>query len=264
VSCRALLPIQSLSQCLEISNGTRKARVPWTRLQKAQADYIEPKYLPKRVTLKQYYHLTRQDVNAILKHWTRRQAAGKVPFCFRRAVQENSDASDESNADSDSDICPSEEAEEDSQGDNVSQARGDGASRGDSGVSSSTDQPSPPQSAGNAAENSQPGEAGDAAENAQPSEAGDAYLPQQTSGDVAILEPHIPPPHESPLPRPRPRPRPRARPLPRPHNRPLADGSQSGQTDGAPTEGRLIESGSAGREPSFNDEVSNLDHHTKH
>jgi hypothetical protein len=244
VSCRPLLPIQSLSQFLEISNGKRKGRVPWTHLQKARVDYIKPKYLPKQVTLKQYYHLTQKDVSAILKHWTWRQAAGKVPFCFRKvakAVRENVDALEENNADANSDMGPGEEAEGDSQGDAVSQAWGDGASRGDGGGNGSTDQAFPAQSTGNAAENAQGA--------VQPSKAADAYAPQQTGGDAPDS------PHTS---------HPGTHSRPQPLNYSLAGGSQLGQTDGAPTEDRQSESTSAGREPSFNDEVSNLDHHIGH
>jgi hypothetical protein len=53
--------------------GRGKQRVPWTELQRAQNEYIEPEYLPKQVTLKQYYHLHRDYVSAILEHWTWRQ-----------------------------------------------------------------------------------------------------------------------------------------------------------------------------------------------
>ena len=42
--------------------------------------------MPEQVTLKQYYHLCRDDVSAILEHWTRRQAAGEVSFRFKTAA----------------------------------------------------------------------------------------------------------------------------------------------------------------------------------
>jgi hypothetical protein len=208
VSCRPLLTIQSLSQFLDISSGKRKRRVPWTQLQKALVDYIEPKYLPEQVTLKQYYHLSQVDVNSMLKHWTRRQAAGKVPFCFRKvakATQENADTLEENDADADSDMGSGEEAEEYLQGDDVSQGA------------------------------------------VQASEAADAYAHQQTGGDAAPDSPHTPRPHTHSW----------------PHslNHSLASGSQNGQTDETPAEDRQSESGSAGREPSLNDEVSNLGHH---
>jgi hypothetical protein len=70
------------------------------------------------VTLKQYYHLCQNDVNAILKHWTQRQAADKVPFCFNKmdmAVGKNKHTLEEKDADTD---MLSEEAEEDLQNNN--------------------------------------------------------------------------------------------------------------------------------------------------
>ena len=179
------------------------------QLQRRRVDYIKPKYLPKGITLRQYYHLSRDEVDAILKHWTRRQAAGKVPFRFRkvaRAARRDEDASEESNADARSDMGPGEEAEEDMQVDDVSQAPGGGASR-DSGSNGSTDQALPAPIAGNAAEN------------AQHSEAADAYVPQQTGGDVVSDSSHTTPRH---------------------------------------TQSRSYTLNE--REPSFNEEVSNLDH----
>jgi hypothetical protein len=155
VSCRSLLPIQSLSQFLEISSGKRRGRVPWTQLQKAQVDYIEPEYLPEHITLKKYYHLFQENMNAMLEHWTWRQAVGKVPFCFRKvakAVRENVDALEENDADANSDMGLGEEVEEGSQGDDVSQGA------------------------------------------VQPSEAADAYARQQTGGDEAPDLPHTPRP----------------------------------------------------------------------
>jgi hypothetical protein len=68
MSCRSLLPIQLLRQLSEISIGVGNGKVPYAELQRAQGDYIKPKYLPKKVTLKQYYHLRQNDVNAILDH----------------------------------------------------------------------------------------------------------------------------------------------------------------------------------------------------
>jgi len=64
-----------------------KERVPWTELQRAQGNYIRSRYLPKGVTLKQYYHFRHVDIKALHNHWTQRQATGKVPFCFREAVK---------------------------------------------------------------------------------------------------------------------------------------------------------------------------------
>ena len=99
-----------------------KERVPWTELQRAKGNYIRPKYLPEGVTLKQYYHLCQANVDAILKHWTWRQAAGKIPFCFRKAVKaiwQNKHTPEETNANIDT--APAEDAEKGPQDDNDSQ-----------------------------------------------------------------------------------------------------------------------------------------------
>jgi len=117
--------------------------------------------LPKQVTLKQYYHLCKEDINAMLEHWTWRQAAGKVAFRFRKvakAIQKNKHALEEINADADAadadaDMDLGEEAEEYLQGDDDNWAWRDGASQGDGGSNGSTEQAFPGQSTGNAAEN---------------------------------------------------------------------------------------------------------------
>ena len=70
-----------------MSTSTGKGRVPWAELQRAQGDYIEAKYLPEKVALKQYYHLHQEDVNAILGHWAKRQSDGEVPLLFKKAVR---------------------------------------------------------------------------------------------------------------------------------------------------------------------------------
>jgi hypothetical protein len=155
VSCWSLLPIQSLSQFLDTFIGTGKGRVPWMELQRAQGNYIKPKYLPQQVALKQFYHLTRKDVNAILKHWTQRQAAGKVPFRFKnaaKAIQRNKPAPEENSADAD--MSPGEESEEDLQSDGGSQAWVDRALEGNGSSNSSTEQAHTSQNLGNAAETS--------------------------------------------------------------------------------------------------------------
>jgi len=69
VSCQSMLLIHLLSQFSAMSASTGKGRVPWTELQRDQDEYIEPEYLPKNVTLKQFHHLYQKDVNAILGHW---------------------------------------------------------------------------------------------------------------------------------------------------------------------------------------------------
>ena len=67
-------------------------------------DYIDSKYLPEQVSLKQYYHLVQEDVNALLEHWTRRQAASEVPLSFKKVaktVWPNKHALEESNTNTD-------------------------------------------------------------------------------------------------------------------------------------------------------------------
>jgi hypothetical protein len=117
--------------------------------------------LPKHVTLKQNYHLRREDADAILKHWTRRQAADKVPFRFKKtakAIRQNKRALEEE-GNADVDMRPGEEAEDDLQDDLQDDAdanswgledvesQGDGSSNGPAG------QVHPRQSMGNAADN---------------------------------------------------------------------------------------------------------------
>jgi hypothetical protein len=145
VSCQLLLPIQSLSTSLELSIGKGKGRVPWTELQRAQDDYIEAMYLPENVTLKQYYHLRQEDVHELLKHWTERQAAGEVPFEFKKKVKPARRNKRTSDADSDADMRPNEEVQGDSQNDHDGQAH--------SGRNSSTERAPPGNGVGNAAEN---------------------------------------------------------------------------------------------------------------
>src|SRR6266404_1847421 len=73
-----------------------KGHIPWTRLQHAQSDYISDEYLPAGITLTQYHHIRARDVNALLQHWTARQAAGETPFRFKKVV----DTSQKCNGDS--------------------------------------------------------------------------------------------------------------------------------------------------------------------
>lgn len=103
-------------------------------LQTASRKCIKPKYLPKGVTLQQYYHMCLNEVEALLKHWTKRQDDGKVPFCFRKDFK--GDLQDEHTAepvDPGADMAPGEEVENHPQDGDGSQAQGDGASREDSG-----------------------------------------------------------------------------------------------------------------------------------
>ena len=153
VSCPFILPIQSQSIFfLEMSIGKGKGRVPWAELQRARDDYIEAEYLPKDVSLKQYYHLRQEDVNAMLEHWAQRQAAGEVPFLFKevvKAVRQNVRMSDGTGSDGDAE--PSEE--EDLQNSIGTRTQGGGQSRGDGNSNSSTEHAHSGQSPENAAEN---------------------------------------------------------------------------------------------------------------
>lgn len=69
-----------------MATGGGKGRIPWTKLQHAQSDYILDEYLPSGITLTQYHHIRVSDANALLQHWTARQAAGEIPFRFEKAV----------------------------------------------------------------------------------------------------------------------------------------------------------------------------------
>src|SRR6266404_2663385 len=63
-----------------------KGHIPWTRLQHAQSDYICDEYLPPGITLTQYHHICVSDANALLQHWTAREAAGEILFRFKKVV----------------------------------------------------------------------------------------------------------------------------------------------------------------------------------
>ena len=52
-------------------------------MQNAQDDYILPKYLPDGCILTQYHHIRLDDADALLIHWTQRQADGEVPLRFK-------------------------------------------------------------------------------------------------------------------------------------------------------------------------------------
>jgi hypothetical protein len=51
-------------------------------------EYIDPEYLPEGIQFEECHHLRSDDVEAILKHWIARKAAGKVPLIFKRVVKE--------------------------------------------------------------------------------------------------------------------------------------------------------------------------------
>ncbi|KAF8258204.1 hypothetical protein EI94DRAFT_1708190 [Lactarius quietus] len=73
-----------LSEMYWITEDSGKGRVPWSRLHKAQNDFIQAKYLPNSVTLTQYHHIHLEDADSLLKQWTQRQAAREVPLQFRK------------------------------------------------------------------------------------------------------------------------------------------------------------------------------------
>ena len=100
---------------LEMSVSKGKGQVPWSKLEKDQLNYIEAKYLPENLTLKEVHHLCQEEVDGILKHWTHRQAADEVPFTFRapRPIQQNNRTVEESNADANMGL--GKEGEENSQ-----------------------------------------------------------------------------------------------------------------------------------------------------
>lgn len=96
------------------------------------------------MTLRQYYHLRRDDVNALLDHWTQRQAAGKVPLRFRKeakAILQKKRASGDN--DSDVEMGPCEEAEDDPNDNDDTQERGYAELQGDGGGNALTEAESP-------------------------------------------------------------------------------------------------------------------------
>jgi hypothetical protein len=127
VTCQSLPPTQSLIGFLDISIGSGKGRVPWSRLRKAQGDYIKTKYLPEDIVIKQFYHLCLDEVKAILEHWAKRQDSGKVPFRFRKGakkIQQNEPNLEENDSGTRSD----EDLEDDLEGDNNMQVTDDSGS----------------------------------------------------------------------------------------------------------------------------------------
>jgi len=127
VSYPSMLPIHLLSQFSVMSAGTGKGRVPWTELQRDQDEYIKLEYLPENITLKQFHHLCQKDVNAILGHWAQRKADGKVPFRFRKAAKAmQKDKHTSEGSDANADMGPGKGADWDQQGNDGSQAQGNG------------------------------------------------------------------------------------------------------------------------------------------
>ena len=70
----------------EMALGGGKGRIPWTQLHQAQGDYVLQEYLLAGVTLTQY-HIRLEDANSLLQHWTTRQAAGLIPFRFKKVAK---------------------------------------------------------------------------------------------------------------------------------------------------------------------------------
>jgi hypothetical protein len=81
--CGFLPSTYPLIQISGLAVGGGKTRVPWAKLQEDQGNFILAKYLPNGITLKQFHHIRHDDANALLKHWTGRQAAGEIPFRFK-------------------------------------------------------------------------------------------------------------------------------------------------------------------------------------
>jgi hypothetical protein len=73
---------QSLTWPSDISLG-KKGRIPWAKIENSRDDYIDPKFLPEGITLKQFHHLRVKDATSILEHWMNRRAKGKTPFRFK-------------------------------------------------------------------------------------------------------------------------------------------------------------------------------------
>ena len=149
MSCPFVMPIRSISQFSARSTGTLRGRVPWTDIQRARDEYINPEYLPKNVTLKQFHHLRQKDVDAILMHWIGRQASGMVPLRFKKVDKATrKDHQVPEGDDADADMGLGDEEDGDLQGDDSSQPWG-GLQSG-TGSNGSAEQA---QNLGNAAEN---------------------------------------------------------------------------------------------------------------
>jgi hypothetical protein len=83
-------------------------------MEKSQDDYINPKYLPEGITLKQFHHLKAEDATSILAHWMKRRDKGKVPFRFKKidkATQRKQANSDSGGACSREEELPEEDEE---------------------------------------------------------------------------------------------------------------------------------------------------------
>lgn len=68
----------------EICAGRSKARIPWSKIQEAQDDFIDPEHLPEGIRITQFHHLRQEEAESILNHWVARQAAGATIFQFKK------------------------------------------------------------------------------------------------------------------------------------------------------------------------------------
>ena len=59
-------------------------RIPWDRLMEDQDKFIDPEYLPVGLHLLPNHHLRKEFIKAILKHWTEREAEGKISLRFNK------------------------------------------------------------------------------------------------------------------------------------------------------------------------------------
>ncbi|KAF8266107.1 hypothetical protein EI94DRAFT_1701992 [Lactarius quietus] len=86
---KKLLIGKFMTQLYKVVAGGSKGRIPWVRLSEAPDDFILPQYLPNGITLTQYHHICVKDADALLKHWTQRQAAREILFRFKNGVNTN-------------------------------------------------------------------------------------------------------------------------------------------------------------------------------
>ncbi|KAI9456959.1 hypothetical protein BJY52DRAFT_1187564 [Lactarius psammicola] len=213
-----------MSEMYQITISGGKGRVPWARLKEAQGDFILAKYLPVGVTLTQYHHLRLEDTNALLKHWTQRQAASEIPFRFKKL--DKADGYEGSLGD----IHRHQEQESDKEtpGDIGSSTKpgADGNSQGaGAGSPSSPPQPHPHRSSSGQG-------LGKGAKVCE-------ELPRQRDG--GDLPPHLPntlPPHTRPCPRPHPRPCPHPHPQIITKRHPPTSSSRADQVAEASTDHR--------------------------
>ncbi|KAF8261280.1 hypothetical protein EI94DRAFT_1705653 [Lactarius quietus] len=88
-TCKKLLIDKFMTQLYKVAAGGGKGRIPWVRLSEAPDDFILPQYLRNGITLTQYHHIRVEDIDALLKHWTQRQAAREILFQFKNSVNAN-------------------------------------------------------------------------------------------------------------------------------------------------------------------------------